>query len=166
MNLHKCPVYQLKATPTKKNSFWIIQISVYSTYQNLGFSIDSLTVRTVTKSYSDSLIVLQLLCTFSSVDEYSSDPSVHMADLQTVKKILSPLQFFTLCNSLGIILQDTANDVVTYYLHAWGMYNWNLFVGAHWRRYCNKRKKLSQGFSLTGVQFGISCLQIIPWSAA
>jgi hypothetical protein len=75
--------------PQKKNSLWLIQISVNSTNQNLGFLTDGLTSRAIIKLRHDSLIVLQLLCTVSSVDEYSFDPSVHMADLQTVKKIIT-----------------------------------------------------------------------------
>jgi hypothetical protein len=59
----------------------LIQISVYSNYQKLGFLTDSLTFRAITKSHHDSLIVLQLLCTVSSEDEYSFDPSVYMADV-------------------------------------------------------------------------------------
>jgi hypothetical protein len=77
----------------------------------MGFNsgLKGLTFRAIIKLCHDSLIVLQLLCSVSSVDEYSFDPSVHMADLQTVKKI-SPFQFFTLCNSLGSILKYTDNQ--------------------------------------------------------
>lgn len=129
----------------QKNSLWLTQILVYSIYHNLGFLADSSTVTAMIKLCHDSLIVLQLLCTFSSVDKYSFDPPVHMADLQTVNNILSHFQIFTLCNSPGSILKYTmANDILTYYLHAWGMYNWNLFVGVHRWRYCNNWEKSPQ----------------------
>ena len=99
----------------KKNSLWLIQILVYSVYQNLRFSTDALTFTAIIKLRHDSLIVLQLLCTVSSVDEYSFDPSVHTADLQTATKI-TLFQFFTLCNSLGSILKYTDNQLHTYIL--------------------------------------------------
>jgi hypothetical protein len=84
-----------------------------------------------------------------------------MAELQTVKKILSPLQIFTLCNSLGIILKYTANDIHITFMHE--ACTTKTFC------LCSQVKVLQQItteiHSLTGAQFGMSYLQTIPWSA-
>lgn len=64
------------------------------------------------------------------MEDYSFDPSLHVADLQIVKKILPHFQIFSPFVIALEVFWTTkiANDILIYYLHVCGMYNWNLLA--------------------------------------
>jgi hypothetical protein len=128
----------------KKNSFWLIQISVYSIYQNLGFSTDGLTFRAIMKAllyYSFYVLSAQRMNT----------PLTHLSIWQ-IYKLWRKYHLFNFSHFLIALAvfwnTQVANDILTYYLHAWGMYNWNVYVGADLWRYCNKCVKSTQAFTV------------------